>query len=132
MSTFTSTEEAREYFKGDRFATNSGMQLDELGEDYAVCSMTLNEGHRNANGGIMGGVIFTLADLAFAALSNQLHRPTVAQQVSINYLSAPKGERLIARASIRKTGRTSTILQVDVSDDTGRDIAMFVGTGFKL
>ncbi len=132
MSTFASTEEAREYFKGDRFATNSGMLLDELGEDYAVCSMTLNEGHRNANGGIMGGVIFTLADLAFAALSNQLHRPTVAQQVSINYLSAPKGERLIARASIRKTGRTSTILQVDVSDDTGRDIAMFVGTGFKL
>ena len=132
MSTFTSTKEAREYFKGDRFATNSGMLLDELGEDYAVCSMTLNEGHRNANGGIMGGVIFTLADLAFAALSNQLHRPTVAQQVSINYLSAPKGERLIARASIRKTGRTSTIIQVDVSDDTGRDIAMFVGTGFKL
>ncbi len=132
MSTFASTEEAREYFKGDQFATNSGMLLDELGEDYAVCSMTLNEGHRNANGGIMGGVIFTLADLAFAALSNQLHRPTVAQQVSINYLSAPKGERLIARASIRKTGRTSTILQVDVSDDTGRDIAMFVGTGFKL
>ncbi|MBR6326206.1 MAG: PaaI family thioesterase [Lachnospiraceae bacterium] len=132
MSTFASTEEAREYFKGDKFATNSGMLLDELGEDYAVCSMTLNEGHRNANGGIMGGVIFTLADLAFAALSNQLHRPTVAQQVSINYLSAPKGERLIARASIRKTGRTSTILQVDVSDDTGRDIAMFVGTGFKL
>ena len=69
MSTFASTEEAREYFKGDRFATNSGMLLDELGEDYAVCSMTLNEGHRNANGGIMGGVIFTLADLAFAALS---------------------------------------------------------------
>ncbi|MCR5427014.1 MAG: PaaI family thioesterase [Lachnospiraceae bacterium] len=132
MSTFASTEEAREYFKGDKFATNSGMLLDELGEDYAVCSMPLNEGHRNANGGIMGGVIFTLADLAFAALSNQLHRPTVAQQVSINYLSAPKGERLIARASIRKTGRTSTILQVDVSDDTGRDIAMFVGTGFKL
>jgi acyl-CoA thioesterase len=132
MSTFASTEEAREYFKGDKFATNSGMLLDELGEDYAVCSMTLNEGHRNANGGIMGGVIFTLADLAFAALSNQLHRPTVAQQVSINYLSAPKGERLIARASIRKTGRTSTIIQVDVSDDTGRDIAMFVGTGFKL
>ena len=132
MSTFSSLEETRQYFKGDRFATNSGMLLDELGEDYAVCSMTLNEGHRNANGGIMGGVIFTLADLAFAALSNQLHRPTVAQQVSINYLSAPKGERLIARATIRKTGRTSTILQVDVSDDTGRDIAMFVGTGFKL
>ena len=132
MSTFASTEEAREYFKGDKFATNSGMLLDELGEDYAVCSMTLNEGHRNANGGIMGGVIFTLADFAFAVCVNQIHRPTVAQQVSINYLGAPKGKQLFAKAVCRKNGRTTTIVNVDVTDETGRDVAQFTGTGFKL
>ena len=56
----------------------------------------------------------------------------MAQQVSVNYLSAPKGERLVAKARWRKDGRTSCVVVVDVSDDAGRDIAQFVGTGFKM
>ena len=56
----------------------------------------------------------------------------VAQQVSINYLSAPKGEKLIAEATCRKSGRTSSIVIVNICDDIGRDVAQFVGTGFKL
>lgn len=132
MGTFASTEEAREYFKGDRFATENGMELRELGDNYAICDMTLTERHKNANGGIMGGVMFTLADFAFAVCANQIHRPTVAQQVSINYLGAPKGTKLSAKAVCRKTGRSTTVINVDVTDDTGRDIAQFVGSGFKL
>ncbi|MBR4249209.1 MAG: PaaI family thioesterase, partial [Verrucomicrobia bacterium] len=63
---------------------------------------------------------------------SNVHRPTVAQQVSINYLNTPKGRRLIARSICRKDGRTSCVYNVDVTDDTGREIAQFVGTGFKL
>ena len=70
--------------------------------------------------------------ITFAALSNNIHRPTVAQQVSINYLAAPKGKTLIAKAEIVKAGRTSTIIQVTVTDDEGRKVALFTGTGFKL
>ena len=132
MGTFNNIEEAKEYFKKDRFATNNGMVLDELSEKESVCSMTLDDSHKNANGGIMGGVIFTLADFAFAALSNNIHMPTVAQQVSINYLGAPKGNRLIARAVCKKQGRRTTIINVDVTDDTGRDVAQFIGSGFLL
>ena len=132
MGNFKNIEEVRKYFEGDRFATVNGMVVDEYDDDHSVCSMELNENHKNANGGIMGGVIYTLADFAFAVLANNIHNPTVAQQVSMNFLSAPKGKRLIATAKIRKDGRTSTIIIVDVSDDTGRDIAVFTGTGFKL
>ncbi|ALT68157.1 PaaI family thioesterase [Methanobrevibacter millerae] len=132
MSTFNSIEEAREFFKGDKFATNLGVSLEKLDEDSCECSLELNDGHKNAVGGVMGGVMFTLADFAFAVLSNNLHSPTVAQQVSVNYLSAPKGNKLIARAVCKKNGRSSSIINVDVSDDTGRDIVQFVGTGFKL
>lgn len=132
MSTFSTLKEAQEYFKGDIFATENGMVIEELGEDYSLCSMTLNEHHLNANGGIMGGVIFTLGDFAFAALSNQIHRPTVAQQVSVNFLGMPKDKTLKAKAVLKKTGRTSTIINVDITDGTGRNIAQFIGTGFKL
>ena len=132
MANFNSLEEAREFFYKDKFAVETGVTIDELTEDKAICSLEITDIHKNAYGGVMGGVIFTLSDFAFAVLSNQLHQPTVAQQVSINYLSAPKGNKLTAEAYCRKNGRTSSIIIVDVSDDVGRDVAQFVGTGFKL
>ena len=132
MSNFNSIEEAKEFFKNDKFATNMGIQIDELNEESCQCSLELNDGHKNAVGGVMGGVMFTLADFSFAVLSNQLHYPTVAQQVSVNYLSAPKGDKLIAKAICKKNGRSSSIINVDVMDDTGRDVVQFIGTGFKL
>ena len=132
MGRFKNAEEARAYFSKDRFATDNGMTLDELDEVHAVTSMKIGDRHRNAYGGVMGGSIFTLADFAFAALTNDFDRKTVAQQVSISYLSAPKGERLVATARYRKDGRSSCVVNVDIADDTGRDVAQFVGTGFKL
>ena len=132
MSTFKSIEEAREFFKKDKFATDVGTRIDELTDDYCQCSLEINDGHKNGLGGVMGGVMFTLADFAFAVLSNHLHFPTVAQQVSVNYLSASKGEKLIARAICKKNGKSSSIINVDIVDDTGRDIVQFIGTGFKL
>ena len=132
MAEFRSTDEAREFFKNDRFAVENGMQIDELGEEYCRVSMKLTEHHQNAVGGIMGGVTFTLADFAFAVLQNHMHKPSVAQQVSINFLAPPKGEHLYAEAHLRRNGRTSTIVNVDVTDEEGRDIAQFIGTGYKL
>ena len=132
MSNFKSLDEAREFFYKDKFALKTGVTLDDLSDDEAVCSLDITDEHRNAYGGVMGGVIFTLADFAFAVLSNQIHQLTVAQQVDIHYLSAPKGNKLIAKATCRKNGRTSSIINVDISDDVGRDVAQFIGTGFKL
>lgn len=132
MGTFATIDEARDFFKNDKFATNAGMVIDEMGDDYSVCSVVLDDGHKNAYGGVMGGVIFTLADLAFAVCANNIHSLSVAQQVSINYLSAPKGMKLIARAKCIKDGKTTSVLNVDIMDDTGRNVALFVGTAFKL
>jgi len=132
MDRFASLEDARDYFSRDRFATENGITLDALGADRAVTSLTLGDRHRNAFGGVMGGAIFTLADFAFAALTNGRGRLTVAQQVSVNYLAAPKGARLVATARYRKDGRATCVVDVDVADDTGRDVAQFIGVGFKM
>ena len=132
MSVFQSLEDARAYFEKDRFATENGVALESVSPGSAVCSLVLTARHRNAEGGVMGGAIFTLIDLAFAAASSNVHKPTVAQQVSMNFLSAAKGEKLTAKATCRKDGKTSCVYQVDVSDDMGRDVAQAVVTGFKL
>ena len=132
MGTYKTLEEAQEAFKNDRFATGSGMHLDAMEENGCTCSMTITDQHRNAYGGVMGAAIFTLADLALAVTANQIHLPSVAQQVSITYLNAPKGEQLFAKARCIKNGKTTTVINVDVTDDTGRWVAQFVGTAFKL
>ena len=132
MSTFASIEEARTYFTGDRFAVNAGITIDALGDHTAVCGFDITPDHLNAENGVMGGAIFTLIDLAFAVAANNIHKPTVAQQVSMNFLSGSRGSRLTARATCRKDGRSSCVYNVDVSDDLGRDIAQATVTGFKL
>ncbi len=132
MPVFQSIAEAREYFARDRFAAENGITLDDMPPGGSVCGMVLTDRCRNAEGGVMGGAILTLADFAFAVACNNAHRPTVAQQVSLNFLSAPKGTRLTARAACRKDGRTSCVYHVNIKDDLGRDIAQAVVTGFKI
>ena len=132
MGYFKSIDEAREHFINDRFATANGMGIDELFEGGCVCSMDIRDDHRNAIGGVMGGVIYTLADFAFAVASNDDHSPTTGIDGAIKYLTVAKGKRLIARAGCVKSGRTTSVYEVAVSDDTGRKIALFIGTGYKL
>ena len=132
MPVFENIDQARAYFEGDRFALENGITLDEIAPGRAVCRMTIEARHRNAEGGVMGGAIFTLIDLAFATAANDIHRPTVAQQVSMSFLSGSRGSRLTALATCRKDGRSSCVYNVDVSDDLGRDIAQATVTGFKL
>ncbi|MBR0196571.1 MAG: PaaI family thioesterase [Kiritimatiellae bacterium] len=132
MGLFNSLEQARAYFSQDKFATENGIILDEVGPDRAVASMMIGPRHKNAWGGVMGGAIFTLADFAFAALTNDEKHVTVAQQVSINYLSQPKGKKLIAKAQYRKDGRSSAVAIVDIVDELGKEVAIFTALGFKL
>ena len=132
MATFNSLQEAQEFFRNDRFATKNGAIIEEISEDRCVCSMEITDDHRNALGGIMGGAIFTLADFAFAVASNHDHNPTVALDVNIHYLSPSKGNRLTASTRCVKSGRTTSIFEITVTDDRGKDVAVFIGTGYKM
>ena len=71
MATIEELEKTREFFRNDRYATETGAVIDEIDDHYSKCSLVLNEHHRNGVGGIMGGVYFTLADFAFAVASKQ-------------------------------------------------------------
>ena len=129
---FESLEAAREFFSGDLYATESGIRVDWIDSGNAQCSFEITEHHRNAEGGVMGGAIFTLIDFVFAVASTSVHRPTVAQQASVSFLNRTKGKKLTAKAECRKDGRSSCVYSVNVTDDTGRDIAAALITGCKI
>ena len=118
------------FFKKDRYATESGAVIDEIGDHYAKCSLKLGEFHKNAMGGVMGGVPFTLADFAFAVASNWQNPGSVSLSTNITFLGTAKGERLIAEARCVKSGRTTSYYRIDVTDELGNPVAAVTTTGY--
>ena len=125
-------EEVRELFGNDRFATEAcGCRVVEAGKGHAVCELDITDGHRNAQGGVMGGAIFTLADFALAIGCNMGEAPTVSVSNTIEYFSAARGTRLIATCSADKSGRSLGFYTVDVADDLGTPVAKMTATCFR-
>ena len=132
MGHFKSLDEAREFFAKDNYAGISGIKLESFDDESAVASMEIKDIHRNGLGGVMGGAIFTLGDFAFAVACNNNHMPSVAVNVSINYLTATKGTKLYAKSKCIRDGKTTGVYQVMITDDLGKEIALFTGTSYKI
>ena len=129
-----SLEEIRNRFESDRFATDAaGIVIDSAEPGKAVCSLTLEERHMNANHVPMGGAIFTLADFVCAVAANGYSESkTVSQNVSITFISPAKGKRLIAEASCLREGRTTALYTADVRDELGTYVAHAVVNGYVI
>ncbi|MDE5853799.1 MAG: PaaI family thioesterase [Ruminococcus sp.] len=123
-------QEVREVFRGDKFATENGMVIDEIGNHYAKCSVELTEIHRNAMGGVMGGVHFTLADFAFAVAANWQHMGTVALSTDVAFIGVVKGDILTAEAVLVKDGRSVCCYHITVKDNLGNIVADIKTVGF--
>ena len=125
-------DQITDYFANDKFATEiAGCTIIEGSRGHAVCEMPILPKHRNAAGGVMGGAIFTLADFCLAIACNIDEDPTVSVSNTIEYMSGAKGEKLIARCEVDKSGRKLGFYTVDVTDDTGRKIARMTATCYR-
>ena len=126
----------RDHFKKDRFATGAGIKIDSVTEDSVVCSLDLNEGHKNSIGNVQGGAIFTLADLTFAVHCNLAWvcgedvGVTVGQSCNISFLKSTKGSRLTAVSSCLSKGRSVSVYRICVKDDLGVSIAEMTANAF--
>ena len=126
-----SIEEIREFFSKDRYATESGAFIEEVGEHYSKCSVELNEMHRNAVGGVMGAVYYTLADFAFAVATNAEVPGTVSLSASMAFLRACKGNRLICEAKLIRDGKSTCYYEMPITDENGTLLTVVNITGYK-
>lgn len=113
---------------GDNASKWLGASLASVEPGGAVMTLQVKEHHLNGHGICHGGIIFALADSAFAFACNSYNRVAVAQSNAITYLSpAQAGSVLTATArEISKSAR-SGLYDVEVSDDSGVMIAQFRG-----
>ena len=110
-----------------------GMTLEAVGADFARMTLTVGRDHLNGHGSCHGGVIFALADSAFAVACNANNTRAVAQHNQISYLSpGALGEVLTAEARvISRAGRTG-LTDVTVTAGDGRVIAQFRGASREI
>lgn len=125
-------EEVRKIFADDRFATENGAVIEEIGHRCAVCSLVITDSHRNAMGAVMGGTYFMLADFAFAVAANWEKMGCVSLRSDISFLGSAKGSKLIAKAVCIKDGRTTACYRVDVTDELGTLAATVTATGYHV
>jgi acyl-CoA thioesterase len=95
--------------------------------------MVLTPATLNGHGNAHGGMLFLLADTAFAYASNSRNIATVAQAASITFLSpgAP-GELIMAEASESAAAGRSGIYDVRLTGEDGRVVAIFQGISRSL
>ena len=105
-----------------------GIRIEEAREGYARLRMTVTAAMLNGHGTAHGGMIFALADTAFAYACNSRNVRSVAAQASIVYLEpAREGDVLIAEAEERALVGRSGVYAVAVRSEDGRPIAEFTG-----
>ena len=94
--------------------------------------------HRNAMGAVMGGVMFTLADLAFAiaanshCLANNQPLQWVSLNSSIHYLGQTQGNTLVAETICVKQGGSTCVYTISIHDENDKPIAIVTTTGIHL
>ena len=120
-------------FERDQASQALGMRLAEMGPGYARVVMAVRPDMLNGHAVCHGGLIFALADSAFAFSCNSHNENTVAAAASIDFLaSASAGDELSAVATELWRTRRNGIYEVTVTNQRGERIALFRGRSYRI
>jgi acyl-CoA thioesterase len=118
--------------RSDYFRELLGIEILEVREGYAKMLAKIGKQHLNFANSTHGGLIFSLADCAFAEACNSGDQKAVAVQVSINYLKpSSEGDTLVAEASKTSEGKTFALYNVTVCNQN-KLVATFSGLAYKI
>ena len=116
----------------DHFAELLGIESLLSSFEQSACRLHIGEQHRNALGGIHGGLIFSLADIAFAAACNAGAAVYIGLQAEVRYMSRAEGDVLTATATLMGGSRKIAHYQVLVTDSRSTRIALFSASAYRL
>jgi phenylacetic acid degradation protein PaaD len=116
----------------DEASRGLGIELIDQGDGRAVTRMTVRDDMVNGHAIAHGGLIFTLADTAFACACNSFGPVTVAASADIVFVApAHAGDVLVAEAVLRTRFGRAGLYDVTVRR-SGQVIAEFRGRSHQL
>ena len=108
------------------------MAITEADKQHAVAEMTVTETHLNGGNVCQGGALFTLADLAIAALMNSNGQLTFGISNSIMFIaSAHEGDVLRAEAFFVADHHKIPSVEVRVTNQDNILICHVTGMGYR-
>lgn len=118
--------------RGDRIYRLFDMKIEEASQEYSRVTMPLTEKTLNGMGFAHGGVIFSLADIAFGAASNFGEKTgTVTLSANIQFLNPGKDGPLVGEARLIRGGRHIVVYSIDITDARGILVAHGTYEGFR-
>lgn len=120
-------------YSTDRASQGLGLEIIDVAPGRVRVEMTVRPDMVNGHGMCHGGIIFALADSAFAFACNSHGEPMVAAGANIDFLAPTQsGERVTATASeVSRTARNG-IYDVCVTKSSGETVAHFRGRCSRL
>jgi len=116
----------------DMLLKQFGMKIEELKPGYSIVSMKVRKEHLNAAEVCHGGVIFSLADVAFALASNSHGTLALAMDMSISYIrSVLPGETIKAVCTEKHLGKSTGMYIIEIFDSRKRLTAFVKATVFR-
>lgn len=117
----------------DRTAQALGMQLAKIGPGRATLNMRIREDMVNGHHICHGGMIFTLADTAFAYACNSYNEVTVASACHIDFIAPAREHEILEAEAVERTasGRTG-VYDVTIRTNDGRIVALFRGKSHRI
>lgn len=110
-----------------------GLRLEQVGPGYARMSMAIRPEFLNGHQICHGGLIFTLADSAFAFACNTYDINTVASGCTIEFLLPVKGgDELSAEAVEQVLSGRHGIYDIRITNLAGQTVAMFRGRSAQI
>jgi len=120
-------------YERDRASQALGMRLAAVRPGWARVTMRVRADMVNGHQVCHGGLVFALADSAFAFACNSHNESTVAAAASIDFLSAAReGDELTAEASELWRTRRNGIYEISVCNQRGQRIALFRGRSYRI
>jgi acyl-CoA thioesterase len=120
-------------FERDRASQALGMRVIEVSPGRVRVTMTVRADMVNGHGLCHGGMVFALADSAFAFACNSYNESTVAAAASIDYLAAARsGDELTAEAAELWRTRRNGLYEITVINQRGERIALFRGRSYRI
>ena len=126
----TDVELTKKIFAYDQFVKKIGAEILELDAEKAVVRAPITEDCFNANGSAQGGMLYTLADFAFAVHANLIHPVTVTQCGHIDYVRAAKPPYVTATAREKVRAGHNTVSEVILRDGAGEIVCVCTFNGF--
>lgn len=119
---------AAKMYADDEASQALGIQIEVTAPGCAEARLSVRPDMLNGHNVCHGGLIFTLADTAFAFACNTYNKVTLAAGASIEFLRPAKlGDQLLAIATERHRGGRSGIYDVVVTNQDAVDVAIFRG-----